>query len=127
VASTPQSPAESFVDALGRRDFDAIGATLSPDVRFRALTPGSTWGGFGVDSTLAAIHKWFGEEEALEPVSSNVEEISDRTHLTYRFRVKNGEGWHLVEQQAYCIVDNDKITDISIVCSGFRPLPGDQS
>jgi hypothetical protein len=43
--------------------------------------------------------------------------------MSYRFRVLNGDGWHLVEQQAYCTVADGKITDLSVVCSGFRPLP----
>src|SRR6478752_4349592 len=62
-----------FVDALGRRDFEAMAGCLAPDVRFRALLPPRDVDVVGPDATIAEFRRWFGDEsEALELVDATV-------------------------------------------------------
>ena len=44
-------------------------------------------------------------------------------HLRWRVRLRAerlGPGWFVVEQQAYADAD-DRITSLSLLCSGYRP------
>ncbi len=36
--------------------------------------------------------------------------------------MENDEGMFVVEQQGYYTADGDRISRMSVVCSGFRPL-----
>ena len=50
-------------------------------------------------------------------------EVHDRPRVDYRFRVRNDDGAHLVEQRAYYDLDQDgRIARMHVVCAGFRPL-----
>jgi hypothetical protein len=42
--------------------------------------------------------------------------------VLYRFRVHNDEGTYLVEQQGYFDAADGRISRMSLVCSGYRPL-----
>ena len=114
--------ADSFIDALVAHDFDAIRECLQPNVRFRALTPGATWAHLGVESALATLRHWFADE-TYDLNCASIDQIGDRTRIAYRFNLATDEGPRLVEQQAYCAIESGKIADISIICTGFRPLP----
>lgn len=114
---------QTFINCLSRRDFAGLEALLDDEVRIRALTPNETWGHHGSAMATAMLANWFGNEQ-LELVASRVNLIEDRTHLSYRFNAFNGTTWRTIEQQAYCITDQDKIKEIAIICSGFRPITG---
>ncbi len=42
--------------------------------------------------------------------------------VSYRFKVKRPEGEFVIEQQAYFQIDDEKISWLRIMCSGFLPL-----
>lgn len=115
--------AEGFVEALANRDYVAIAASMTDDVRFRALTPNHTFGHFGSMSAIETIRGWVDECTEFQLLESDVEPIGDRFRLRYRFRLQDADGWHVMEQHAYCAIADHRISDISIVCSGFRPEP----
>ena len=46
--------------------------------------------------------------------------MHDRVSLSYRFRVHK-DRWYVIEQRGYADVVNGKITNLNLVCSGFRP------
>ena len=48
-----------------------------------------------------------------------VSTMHDRVSLSYRFRVHN-ERWYVIEQRGYSNVVNGKITNLNLLCSGFR-------
>lgn len=38
------------------------------------------------------------------------------------YRVKRpGDPWKVIEQHLFCVLDEDRITALDLVCSGFRP------
>jgi hypothetical protein len=54
-------------------------------------------------------------------------EVAGRVHMSWRVRVRPapfgiGEGWHLIEQQAYADVAGS-IEALDVLCSGFRAEP----
>ena len=111
-----------FVPAIAAQDFDGLANQFHPRIRFRALTPNSTFGLFGSTAASDTLRDWFGDATVLELLASEAAPVVDRVRLSYRFRVQEAGIWKIVEQQAMCVVDDGLITDISIVCSGFRPV-----
>lgn len=114
---------ERFVAAVAARDFDRLHACFDPDLRFRALTPNHVWAHFGVASAVTSIRAWFGDARRLELIDSRIERVGDRLSLSYLLRVQETDVWALCEQRAYCITAGGAISDISLICSGFRPKP----
>ncbi len=66
------------------------------------------------------IQQWFGKPDQLILLSSDVQPMQDRLHISYRFRAHKDQ-WYLVEQQGYCFVQDGQIQRMDLVCSGFRP------
>lgn len=46
--------------------------------------------------------------------------MHDRVSLSYRFRTHKDRRY-VIEQRSYADVVNGKITNLNLVCSGFRP------
>jgi len=129
MPSTTSSPslavAGQFIDALAARDFDGVVATLTDDVRFRALLPSRTLDLEGRQAVRATFGTWFGDTGRWELVEAVVGEIGGRLHLRWRVSVTKpgvGPGNLLVEQQIYADAGPDgQLRDVSLLCTGFRP------
>ena len=118
---------ERFVLALAGKDAAGLRAALAPDVRFRGLTPGRAWEATGVDATLDVLFgSWFEATDYIdEVVSHEIHPVVDKIAVRYCFRVRNGDGAFLVEQQGYVSLDeHGRMADVAIVCSGYRPVDG---
>ncbi|HLZ08364.1 MAG TPA: hypothetical protein VKT80_07255, partial [Chloroflexota bacterium] len=53
---------------------------------------------------MGYLKQWFGDSDHHELLSSSIENIVDRLHLSYRLKVHDADGWQLVEQSAYADV-----------------------
>ena len=114
-----------FLEALATRDYRQMAATLSADVRFRAMLPPGPMEWNGADDVTAAFTSWFGEAQDFELIDATVGEVGGRLHLSWRLRVRPapfgiGDGWHVIEQQAYADAA-DTIDTLDLLCSGFHP------
>lgn len=113
-----------FLEALTTRDYEQMAATLSADVRFRAMLPRGPMDWTGADEVAGVFTSWFGEADDFELIDATVGEIGGRLHLSWRLRVRPapfgiGDGWHVIEQQAYADAV-DTIDTLDLLCSGFR-------
>jgi TusA-related sulfurtransferase len=115
---------QAYLDALAVRDFGRIEQLLHPHQRFRGLVPGAVREGATAEETLSWLCRWFGDWEVLDLVQCSVDQVVDRLHLSYRAHVRDQEGWKEVAQHLYCSIEHGLMTDIALLCSGFRPLPG---
>jgi hypothetical protein len=113
-------PGQALVDALSRQAWQELAACLDEAVQFRALIPGGLRSADDRDSAARYFQKWFGDADELVLVTSLVQPMHDRLYITYRFRAHEDQ-WYIVEQQAYCIVQDGRIKRIHLLCSGFRP------
>lgn len=118
---------ESFARALAAKDAPALLELLSPEVDFRAMTPGRFW-----EASTAAevvndvlLGHWFEASDRIDGIDAiETDDVGDRSRVGYRFRVTNADGAFLVEQQAYFDVEHDRIGWLRVMCSGHRPVPG---
>jgi hypothetical protein len=136
TATTHSRPAESvarwsiggiFLEALAERDYRRMATTLGSAVRFRAMLPPGPMDWNGPDEVSQVFSSWFGAAEDFELIDASVGEVCGRLHLSWRLRLRPapfgiGEGWHVIEQQAYVDVDaGDTIESLDLLCSGFQP------
>jgi SnoaL-like domain len=120
--SSASELAKGLITALAQRDFPQLANTLTPDVRMRALIPPGPVEVLGAEAVAAKFSSWFADAEELELVRSGSGTVADRLHVFYRLHVKKpGDLRKIVEQHLLCEVDDDRISALDLVCSGFRP------
>lgn len=117
-----------FLEAFAHRDYPQMAATLSPDVRLRAMLPPGPSDWTGPATVAEVFSSWFGGAADFELVDAAVGEVGGRLHLSWRVRVRPapfgiGDGWHVIEQQAY-VDAGDTIRSLDLLCSGFQPEDG---
>jgi TusA-related sulfurtransferase len=117
-----QIAGRAFLEALTSRDFEGVEASLDPDIRFRGLLPSGLHELSGAAAVADQLRSWFEEADAFEVEEIVAEDIADRLRISYRFRLHDEDGWAVIEQQAFCDVDDGRIERIDLVCSGFRPV-----
>jgi hypothetical protein len=115
--------AGTFLAALCARDFDRLAACFRADVRFRALVPPGLREGTGSEEAIGWLRRWFGDAADLTVLAAETGTVADRLHIAYRFHLRKSAEWLVIEQQAYCTVEDGGISDMAILCSGFRPAP----
>ena len=117
-----------FLEAFANRDYAQLAATLSPEVRFRAMLPPGPMDWEGATTVAEVFGSWFGEAADFELVDAAVGEVGGRLHLSWRVRVRPapfgiGDGWHIIEQHAYADA-GDTISSLDLLCSGFHAEEG---
>lgn len=115
--------AAAFARAVAEKDDAAMRALLHPEIDFQGLTPRRTWAGGSPDEVIDVLGTWFSESDVIESVEQvETDAFADRQRTGYRFRIRNDDGLHLVEQQAYLSEQDGRIGWLRIVCSGYRPV-----
>lgn len=109
-----------FMESLAAQDFDQLQALFAPQVHFRALLPSRIREENTAEAAVGWLQRWFGKSDALQVLQSTADQVVDRLSLHYRLRVHDTDGWQIIEQQAYCDVQNGRIADMWLLCSGFR-------
>jgi hypothetical protein len=113
-----------FAEALAAKDFDRVSELLHPEIDFRGLTPKRAWEASDPEAVVGGVLRmWFEDDDQIEElVSLDSDSFADRERVGYRFHVRNPDGHHVVEQQAYIGERDGRIGWMRVVCSGFRPL-----
>jgi ketosteroid isomerase-like protein len=115
----------AYAEALAAKDYDALAELLADDVDFRALTPNKQW---EQHTPKEAIHDvicvWFDDGDHIEELRAvQVRPVAGpRSLVSYQLLVRNADGPHVVEQQAYFEHDADKITWMRTLCAGYIPV-----
>lgn len=113
---------ERFARAVAIRDADALRELLAPTVRFRALTPGGAWRSTGADTVVndVILGAWFSSERSVTQVLAvSCAAVGSVDRVSYRFEVEFPDGRYIIEQQAYFKTENDRMSWLHILCSGF--------
>jgi hypothetical protein len=116
---------EQFGRAVAAKDHEAVRGLLHPEVDFRAMTPKKIWEADGPQDVVAAVQTWFDDGDVIEELESlSSDAFADCERVGYRLRVRNDDGLHLVEQQAYLSERDGRIGWLRIMCAGYRPIDG---
>jgi TusA-related sulfurtransferase/ketosteroid isomerase-like protein len=116
-----ESLSESWIQALVRRDFDALRAALTPGVQFRALVPGEPPVTGGRELAADCFRSWFGDKTDIEILDKTAATLVDRAHIRFRARVRKHGLPYVIEQSFWGDVEDGRFATIDLLCSGFRP------
>jgi hypothetical protein len=113
-----------FAHAVAAKDAGRIRSLVHPEVDFRGMTPSRNWEARDADALLEILFGcWFEDSDEIQSVEAvESDSFADRERVGYRFAVRNPDGLHLVEQQAYIGERDGRIGWMRVVCSGFRPI-----
>lgn len=113
-----------FATALAEKDFDRVRALLHPEIDFRGMTPHRVWEAKDPDTLITEIlQQWFEpSDEILSLDALDTGEVGTRERVGYLFSVRNPDGLHTVEQQAYLEERDGRIGWMRVMCSGFQPV-----
>ena len=97
---------------------------LSTPVTFRAVTPRRFW---DADTAVGAadviLGVWFGTDKEVTAITSlTTDDVGDVHKVSYRLSVDLESGPSVIEQVIYYTQNDGQITDLRLVCSGFRPI-----
>ena len=113
--------ARSFLVGLADRDFERLSKCFHSYARARLLTPPGLMTPTNAVGIAEKFRKWFGNADVFELEESDIAQVSDRLHISFRIRLHLDGEWYLCEQQIYCMVEEGVIEAIDLICSGFRP------
>ena len=115
--------AAALAQAVAAKDSAGVRALLHPEVDFRGMTPGRVWDADSPDDVIATLGTWFDDDDIIESIEEvQTDAFADRKRVGYRLRVRNRDGLHLVEQQAYLTEREGRIGWLRIMCAGYRPV-----
>jgi hypothetical protein len=120
----PSPAGGQLLEALASRDFDRMSDCFEPTATMRALLPSGPTEFQGATQIVENLRIWFGGADEFEVLHGIVDEVGDRSHVTWRLRMHptpwGDDAWHVIEQQAY-LHAGERIAAIDLLCSGFQP------
>ncbi len=122
AGSDPGGLGQAFVEAIVDGDFDRLQTFFAPDVRFRALIPRETSEASTAAGARAHIEDWFGDTDQRVLLGSAIELVGDRLVVGYSLEFAQDGKRRIVHQSLAATVQEGRFRDVSLVCSGFRPL-----
>jgi hypothetical protein len=115
---------ERLAHAVAAKNEAALQALLSTPVRFRGVTPRRFWDAETAPGVVdIVLGTWFGPDKSISGILSiETDLVADVQKVSYRLAVDLESGPSEIEQVAYFSQQQGKITDLRIICSGFRPV-----
>jgi len=101
-----------FLEALERRDYDALGECFSPGATLRAIVPPGPREDDGRDAIVARFRRWTEDIDDFEVLEASAAPCADVLRLQWAVSgVESGRGGRTTyEQTAYAELDDGLIT-----------------
>ncbi len=110
--------------AIAAKDEGRLRALFSTPVIFRGVTPRRFWDAedpLGVSDIV--LGTWFGPGKTItEVISVRTDSVGDVEKVSYRMAVDLEAAPSVIEQVAYYSEQDGKITQMRLICSGFRAV-----
>ena len=120
----PAWPAAAILlDAISRRDFEALQGCLDVEVRLRALVPSGPVVLDGADAVAAKFRAWFGGHDEFEIVDASLGQLGSRVYARWRVRMWPADqpAQSRIAEQHVFTCGTDRISAVDLLCSGFQP------
>jgi hypothetical protein len=112
-----------MAEAVAQRDASTLCSLFATPVVFRAVTPRRFFDAdipMGVVDIVLGI--WFDPSKTVTGLTSvETDVVGDVERISYRIDVEMSSGPAVIEQVAFYSQEGDCITEMRLVCSGFRP------
>ena len=122
-SASDRSLGAQLAHAIAARDAETLTGLFSTPVTFAGVTPRRLWdadtpGGV----TDIVLGTWFSPDKRItDLISVDADTVGDVAKVSYRMAVDLQTGPSVIEQVAYYDEQDGLITNIRILCSGFRP------
>ena len=113
--------ADKLLQGVLTADAGLIGTCFAENARLRALIPPGLVERSGAAAAGELIASWFVDCDPVTLVNREVDRVSDRLHISYRLNGTEAGTEFTVQQQIYAEVIDHHLTDVTLLCSGFRP------
>jgi hypothetical protein len=116
-----------FLDALTRRDYEALGGCFAADARLRAVVPPGWREDDGPRAIVSRFRLWTEDVDDYEVLETEAVPFADVLRLRWAVRGIDtsvpGGGPSTFEQVAYAEISDGRISHLRLACSGQRPDP----
>ncbi len=123
-SATDRCLGTELAHAVAAQDAGSLRSLLSTPVTFRAVTPRRFWDAdtaVGVADIM--LGTWFAPDKQVTQIASlTTDTVGDVHKVSYRLMVTLQSGPSVIEQVVYYTEVDGRITDLRLVCSGFRPV-----
>ncbi len=119
-----QQVGEEWIQAVLAKDFQALAGLCHAAVRSRLVTPSRIVSLENAADLSSRVAGWFQECSSLQIEVSRVEMVGEKLGIFYRLLVVENGQPYAVEQQIFSTVQGHRIEQLSLLCSGFQPVPG---
>lgn len=114
-----------FLEALERRDYEALGCCFSSEATLRSIVPPGLREDDGRDAIAARFRLWTEGIDGFEVLQAASEPYADMLRLCWAVTGFDpnfhGGARATFEQTAYAELDDGLITAMRLACSGRRP------
>lgn len=118
------APGVQLPRAIASGDARALRALFATHVVFRAVTPRRFWDAetpMGVSDIVLGV--WFDPTKSVTAITSlQTGTVGDTAKVGYALAVDLPTGPAAIEQVAFYSEEDGLITEMRLVCSGFRPV-----
>jgi len=124
--ATDQAVSDRFTTAIITRDYAALNATLSPEVRLRALVLPGPFELTGPAAVTAQFEQWFAGGRSFHVIGHSTAEVGSRVHAEWtiaRSPDSPSAAPLTAQQHAFLTVGGDGVETIDLVCSGWQEAP----
>ena len=112
--------AQAYLDAVVARDYGQVESLLADDFRLRDLSPPGFTEVADVSTALSGMREMLDRFDSVRLVDSDVYEIGNATYLRARLHFVHPEaGERMLEQHHLLTIEDDRITAIDELCTGF--------
>lgn len=116
---------EGWIQVIVNGTPGSISHFCQPEVASNLLTPKRFITFENVTDLSTKIQEWFGDCSDIHVEQSRVAMVGERVGIFYRFLLNKQGSRKLIEQQVYCTVENGRITQLHLLCSGFQSVNSD--
>lgn len=111
-----------LLDALTRRDFDALRACFDDDVRFRALVPSGQFELHGAAAAADKFRAWFGGDDCFEVADAALGQVGVKMYARWRIRMwPTGQPARVRTAEQHVFTSGaGLISTVDLLCSGFQ-------
>lgn len=123
-ARMPPVPADAFVAAVSGRNFAAMKRLCTHGVKLRAVLPSRYLETDGSD-VVACFRRWFERAQRFDVIEAGSRDVAGRARIHWHLDVEphpvtGDPGRYEIEQLAFIETHAGQISQIDLVCSGFR-------
>lgn len=114
---------EAWIKMVTEKDFERLSEICQPDVHSQMLTPHHVYTYENVRELTRKVEQWFSKCDPIQKEQSRVMMVGEKLAIFYRLSVAEDEEPYMLEQQLYCTPRDGQIAQLSLLCSGFQPIP----